>query len=91
MKTLLTTAALASALLVNPSFSAQHETSSRHMGKFDEQRMQMHNDRMEMHLEEMQALMDQLHATSDPAEQRRLLIEHRIADGRDDGRHAQFS
>jgi hypothetical protein len=40
--------------------------------------MQMYNDRMEMHLEEMQALTDQLHATRDPAERRRLLIEHRM-------------
>jgi hypothetical protein len=78
MKPILTSVVLAAALLVGPSFAAQHESVSTHMGKFDEQSMQMHNDRMQMHLEEMKTLMDEMHATSDPAERRRLLTEHRI-------------
>ena len=56
MKPILTLVVLASALLVGSSFAAQNEPMSTHMGKFDEQSMQMHNDRMEMHLDEMQAL-----------------------------------
>ena len=78
MKPIRTSVVLASALLVGLSFAAQNETLSTHMGKFDEQSMQMHNDRMQMHLEEMHNLMDEMHATSDPAERRRLLTEHRI-------------
>ena len=78
MKSILTSVVLASALLVGSSYAAQNDPMSTHMGKFDEQSMQMHNDRMEMHLDEMQALMDKLHATKDPAERRRLLIEHRM-------------
>ncbi len=79
MKTILTTAILTSALLAGPSFAVEHgDSMSTHMGEFDEQRMQMHNDRMEMHLDEMQALMDKLHATKDQAERRRLLTEHRM-------------
>ena len=71
MKPILTSVVLAAALLVGPGFAAQHESVSTHMGKFDEQSMQMH-------LEEMQNLMDEMHATGDPAERRRLLTEHRI-------------
>lgn len=78
MKPIRTSVVLASALLVGSSFAAQNETMSTHMGKFDEQSMQMHNDRMQMHLEEMQTLMDEMHATRDPSERRRLLTEHRI-------------
>ena len=78
MKRILTAVTLTSVLLVGSSFAAQHEPMSPHMGEFDEQSMRMHNDRMEVHLEEMQALMDKLHVTSNSAERRGLLIEHRI-------------
>ena len=78
MKRILTAVTLTSVLLAGSSFAAQHEPMSPHMGEFDEQSMRMHNDRMEVHLEEMQALMDKLHVTSDSAERRGLLIEHRI-------------
>jgi hypothetical protein len=79
MKNALTVVAITSAFLIGSSFAAdQGDSMSTHMGDFDEQSMQMHNDQMEKHLEEMQALMNKLHATKDPAERHRLLVEHRI-------------
>ncbi len=75
MKTLLRITTLTAALLVTPAIADHHMKD--HMGEWDEQQMQMHNDEMETHLQEMQALMDKLHTTNDPAERRRLLEQHR--------------
>jgi hypothetical protein len=75
MKALLGITTLTTVLLLSPAYADHHMKD--HMGDWDEQQMQMHNDEMEAHLEDMQALMDKLHATSDPAERRRLLEQHR--------------
>jgi len=76
MKTLLAVSTLAAALFVSPAFADQHMNHDN-MGEWDEQQMQMHNDQMETHLKGMDALMQKMHSTSDPAQRRRLLDQHR--------------